>query len=68
MQLPHIIHPKKFNIGGIYFEVVSYTQLTDIQASKIVLMFYKSRKFTKKHQGKLIRVVSQVNQDHLGLI
>lgn len=67
MQLPHIIHPHKFKIGGIYFEVVSYTQLTEMQAAKVAMMFYKSRKFTKKHQGKLIRVVSQIDQDHLGL-
>lgn len=68
MQMPSIVHPKKLSIKGMLFEVVAYTSLTDEQASKIAMIFYRSRKFTKKDQGKLFRVATQFDENSSDLL
>jgi len=68
MQLPSVIHPKKVAANGMFFEVVSYTSLTDEQALKVVMLFCRSRKFAKKDQGKLFRVVTHFDQKSKGLL
>jgi len=68
MQLPSVVHPKKFSVKGMFFEVVSYATLTDEQASKVAMLFYRSGKFTKMDQGKLFRVVTQFDENSSDLI
>lgn len=68
MQLPSVVHPKKFSINGMLFEVVAYTALTDDQAAKAAMFFFKSRKFLKKDQGKVFRVLTQFDENSKGLL
>ncbi|MCK5509858.1 MAG: hypothetical protein KAI50_15195 [Desulfobacterales bacterium] len=68
MQMPSVVHPKKFTISGMFFEVVSYSPLTDDHARKIAIMFYCSRKFLKKDKGKTFRVLTQFDESSSGLI
>ncbi len=53
MQLPNIIHPKKFLINGYTLQVASYMALTDAQAAKIAMHSFRSRKWLKKDLKKL---------------
>lgn len=48
MNLPDVIHPKKFLINGYTIGVVTYFPLSDPQAAKIAMHAYRSRKWTKK--------------------
>lgn len=68
IRLPSVVHPKRFNIGGILVQVMSCVSLTDAQAAKVAMLFYRSRKFTKKDQGKLFRTYSLFDQDSVGLL
>lgn len=52
MNLPDIVHPKKFLINGYTIGVATYIPLTDQQAAKIAMHAYRSRKWTKKDQKK----------------
>lgn len=53
MNLPSIIHPKKFLINGYTFQVASYMALTDAQAAKIAMHGFRSRKWLKKDLKKI---------------
>jgi len=72
MQLPNIVHPRKFSINGYVFQVVSYIGLTDQQAAKIAMHGYRSRKWLKKNQKEdQKKIHSQLwmgDQDSLGLL
>lgn len=68
MTIPSVVHPKRFLISGIYFEVVSYAALTDTQAAKLVQLFYASRKFTRRDCNKVFRVISIADQNSAGLL
>jgi hypothetical protein len=59
MNLPSVIHPKKFNIKGMLFEIVAYKPLTDDEAAQAAMYFYRSHKFKKADQGKLFHVLTQ---------
>lgn len=67
-NIPTVVHPKKFSIKGIYFEVVSFDPLTDQQAARLVQAFYRSHRFTRKDQGKVFRVVTIADRTHAGLL
>jgi hypothetical protein len=67
-SIPSVVHPKRFTIKGIYFEVVSFDPLTDPQAARLVQTFYRSHRFTRKDQGKVFRVVTIADQSHAGLL
>lgn len=56
MQLPSVIHPKRFEINGMFFEIVTYIPITDDQAEKIAMAFFACRKFKKNDRGKLFQV------------
>ena len=68
LEIPSVIHPKRFLIKGILFEVVSYTPMQDAQAAKVVRMFYASRKFTRQDQGKVFQVRTLLDRDSLSLL
>ena len=53
MELPNIIHPKKFLINGYIFQVAAYMVLTDAQAQKIAMHGFRSRKWLKKDLKKV---------------
>ena len=52
-QMPNVLHPTTFSIGGIHIRVVSYMTLTDEQAGKIARMTHRMRKWTKADQKKV---------------
>jgi hypothetical protein len=68
MESPSVIHPKKFRIDGIFFEVITATPVSDEQAGKIAMHFYKSRKFKKPDKGKLFQVVTLFDSESTGLL
>lgn len=53
MQLPNIVHPKKFLINGYTIQVASYMTLTDAQAAKIAMHGFRSRKWLRKDLKKV---------------
>lgn len=67
-ELPTIVHPIKFRIGGIIFEIVSYVPLTDAQAAKAAMFYFQSYKFQKKDRGKLFRLLTQFDQDSVSFL
>jgi hypothetical protein len=58
MKLPSVIHPKRFEINGILIEVISLGALTDEEAARVAMHFYKAHKFKKKDQGKLFQAIA----------
>jgi len=68
MEMPSVVHPKRFAINGMYFEVVSYSPLSDDQAAKIAMMFFRGRKFKKSDKGKLFQVITQFDAQSAGLL
>ncbi len=53
MELPNVLHPTTFNIGGYAIRVMAYFALTDRQAARIAMHAYRSRKWTKKDLKKV---------------
>jgi hypothetical protein len=68
MSIPNISHPTKFKIKGMIFEVISYGRLTNDQAAKIAMHFYRSHKFKKSDQGKLFQVMTQFDSNSANLL
>ena len=68
MEMPNIIHPKSFKVDDMYFQVVSYSALTDSQASSIAINFYKIHKFKKKDKGKLFKIVTTFDESSANLL
>ena len=62
-----ITHPTQIRINGFTFEVLALTTLTDEQASRIALHFYRSHRLRKKDKGKLLQVVTQVDANSAGM-
>ena len=54
MELPSVVHPRKIDIDGYIFEVVSYAPLTDEQAARVAMMYYQRMKKRKKDRGKVV--------------
>ncbi len=68
MELPSVIHPTKFAINGMYFQVISFSKLTDSQASKVAMHFYRMRKFKKSHKGKIFKVITTIDENSSGML
>lgn len=68
MQMPSVVHPKKFSINGMFFEIVSFSTLTDEQAGKAAMFFFSNHKFKKKDQGKVFRVVTLFDENSANLL
>jgi hypothetical protein len=67
-SIPSVLHPVRFAVAGIQFEVVTAEPVSDEQAAKIVMHFCKGRKFKKADQGKLIRVVTLFDRESASLL
>ena len=68
MDAPSTIHPKLIKINGFTFRVVAYCHLTDQQAYKIAIHFYRNNKLKKKDQKKVFQVYTTFDQDSLELL
>jgi hypothetical protein len=66
MELPNIVHPKKFRIHGNLFEVIAYTTLTDDQAAAAAMHFYRSHAAARRGRDQLFRVLLTVDQSSAG--
>jgi hypothetical protein len=53
MEMPSVIHPIKFNIGGFLLEVRSFEPLNDRQAEWVVRYYCRNHKLKKKDIKKL---------------
>lgn len=42
MELPSVVHPKKFKKDGFIFQVVSYCALSDEQARNAIYFYLKT--------------------------
>jgi hypothetical protein len=67
MQMPSVVHPKSFDVGGVILQVVSYSPLTDQQAANAVRWFCANHKLKKKDKGKLIQVITMLDQQSAGM-
>ena len=68
MKIPSVIHPTRYTIRGIIFEVVSYVQLTDRQAQEIARTYYRKLKNKKKHVGKIVQAITMFDEDSSKLL
>jgi len=67
MQMQFIVHPRSFEINGYFFQVLSCCALTDEQATKAAMYFYRTHKLKKKDIGKLIKVITSLDTDTAGI-
>lgn len=51
MELPSVLHPVTFNVGGYAIRVMAYFALTDRQAAKIAMHGYRSLAKARKPKG-----------------
>lgn len=65
MDMPSVVHPVKFEIKGITFEVVSIGELTNEQAAGVARLAYAKHKRKKKDVGKIVQVVTFLDGDSL---
>jgi len=63
MDLPSVTHPTTFEIDGMYFKVVSYVELSNDKAAKVVQQFYRGRKFKKKDKGTTFTVITILDEN-----
>lgn len=68
MQPTRVTHPTIFTIAGIRIQVTALSILTEAQAAKIAIHFYRTRRFTKKDQTRLFQAVTLFDQDSVGLL
>lgn len=66
MDLPNVVHPKKFRIHGNLFEVIAYTALADDQAAAAAMHFYCSHAAARRGRDQLFRVLMTVDQSSAG--
>ena len=63
-----VTHPKKFKIDGMVFEIVTAGQLSDQQAAKIAMHFFRTHKFKKSDKGKLFQVITLFDSESANLL
>lgn len=68
MNLPDVIHPKKFLINGYTLGVATYFPITDQQAAKIAMHGFRSRKWAKKDLKKAHLIYWSGDQSALALL
>lgn len=68
MDLPNVLHPKQVSVNGHVFEVVAFCALTDEQALRVALHYVRDHRMPKRPQKKVIRIVTQFDQDSVGLL
>jgi hypothetical protein len=68
MNLPSVLHPTVFNIGGYHIRVMTYFPVTDRQAQLIAMHGFRMRKWTKKDLKKLHTQMWTGDQESLALL
>jgi len=65
LEQPSVIHPKLVKIKGFRFQVVAYCGMTDEQALKFAIHFYRSHAPNEFDRNKVLKVVTTYGQDSL---
>ncbi len=68
MHADYVSHSKKFRISDIYFEVLAFGPISDEQAARIALRFFRARKFKKSDKGKLFQVITQFDRQSANML
>jgi hypothetical protein len=63
-----VLHPARFEIARVQFEVVTVGPVSDEEAAKIVMHFCRSRRPTESDRGKLIRIVTLFDRESANLL
>jgi hypothetical protein len=58
MDLPTVVHPKRFLINGYLVEVLAYRRLSDDEAAQQAAVGFPKKYQRKKGRGELLRVLS----------
>lgn len=69
MELPNVKHPRRVDINGTFFVVVSYHPLTDDQAMAVVVQHVRLHgRPKKKDRGKTFEIQWLAGRDGPGLL
>lgn len=68
MNLPNVIHPKRFKTGDTVIEVATFFPVTDRQAQLIAMHFLRTTRLTKKQRGSVLRTHWAGDQETLALL
>lgn len=68
MEMPSVTHPTTFEINGMYFKIVSYSELTNEQARRAAQLYYRTHKFKKKDKGKLFTALTMFDKSSANLL
>lgn len=53
MNMPNVIHPTTYRMGGIQIRIASFFSLTESQARGIAMHTYRTRRWTKADAKKI---------------
>ena len=65
--MQYVKHPRKININGFLFEVLSVDPLTDKQAANAARFFFRTHKLKTKDKGKLISIHTSLDSGSAGI-
>ena len=68
MGMPSVTHPTTFEINGMYFKIVSCSELTNEQAARAAQYYYQTHKFKKKDKGKVFTVLTMFDKNSANLL
>ena len=67
MEIPTVVHPTRFEVNGVLFQVVAFGTLTDAQAELALKLFLRNNRLKKKpKRGQLVKVFWTGDIDLLG--
>jgi len=68
METPSVEHPKLIAIGEYTFRIMSFSPLSDEQALKAAIFFYRTHKLRKKDKKGVISVYTTFDEDSARLL
>ena len=60
-KIPLIVYPKLIHIAGFDFRVITYENISNVQACLLALNFYRSCSVSSRGQGEVIDVLDYNN-------
>lgn len=68
MELPNVVHPKRFLISEVQIQVITYFPITDHQAALIAMHLWRTQAKVRKAKKKLIQIPWIGDQSALALL